>query len=477
MRTEFRSALAAAAEHDDPWRQISVIKQAVRREVTAVDPTVEARFTEYFNHSIAPDIVLRWPGENNRERFLYVRPTANAGWLLNELQFISSHRPLVFTLEDLNGASEYRGHDERDLLEEEASSAGMWITDPSGTEAISAARTKSHVAGMLSRALVRGGRGVSDGREIRDLTSAAEVGFDAASRASVSETRSAVEAIESRLDLEQSGRITRLLRAVWEGHGGDSAHFPTTSSLGKLTADDLSYLLTITSQGSADFWQRIGRTVTTELLGSIQVEDPSPNLQALVSASLEALQAKGLRLIYEAVRLDEEEDFPRWTVARGCVALRGLNWAAYVAARRTEELPPADEMEMPDLKTLRARAVANHVRITEVQLAKADRTVTYESREGGEILRDDALSRIEANLNGALVDRTVAVLPEGGKVEIDFPHKTATGPTSATFLLGPLMRTMLPLLSDFTPDELTGLRRVLRGDLYQEDLFSDSEEH
>jgi len=266
-----------------------------------------------------------------------------------------------------------------------------------------------------------------------------------------------------------------LLRAVWEGHGSDSARFPTTTSTGRFTADDLSYLLTITSQASPEFWQRIGRTVTTELLGNVKVEDPSSNLQALVSASLEALQAKGIRLIHEPIRLDEPEDFPRWIVARGCLALRGANWTTYIAARLNDELPPADETDMPDLRTLRTRTAAQHVRITEVQLAKADRTVTYESTEGGEVLRDDALSRIEADLNGALVDKTVAVLPEGGKVEIDFPHKTALGPTSATFLLGSLMRAMLPLLADFTPDEMADLRGVLRGDFYQDDLFSTVE--
>jgi hypothetical protein len=140
-----------------------------------------------------------------------------------------------------------------------------------------------------------------------------------------------------------------------------------------------------------------------------------------------------------------------------------------------EELPPADEAQMPDLETLRARANAYHVRISEVQLARADRAVTYESTAGGEILRDDALSQIEANLNGARVDRSVAVLPDGGSVVIDFPHKTAAGLTSATFLLGPLMRSVLPLLSDFSPEELASLRSAIQGDFHQGELFTQTD--
>lgn len=472
MSAEFQRALAAAAEQDDPSGRISVIKHAVRREVSDVDPTVEVRFTDYFNNSIAPDIILRWPREN-RERLLFVRPTGNANWLLNELRFVSPHHPLVFTLEELDSEVDMGHGGARESLEEKASMDGTWITDSSATEAMSGMRTQSPVLGMLGQALVRGGRGVSDGQEIRDLTSVTEQGFDGATRGSVPAATSAVEAIEGHLNTEQSGRLTRLLRAVWEGHGSDSASFPTTAGVGKLNAEDLSYLLKVTSQGSADFWQRIGRAVNTEMLGQIQVEDPSPSLQALVSASLEALQAKGLRLIYEPIRLEESEDFPRWTVTHGCLALRGFNWVAYVAARRAEEFPPADENEIvPDLRKLRKRAEDYHVRITEVQFGTENRALTYESTEGGAILGDFTLSQIEAGLRGAYVHKAVAVLPDGGNVAIDFQQKTAVGPTSATFLLGPLMRSVLPLLSDFTQEELAGLRRVLRGYMYQDELFA-----
>jgi hypothetical protein len=72
----------------------------------------------------------------------------------------------------------------------------------------------------------------------------------------------------------------------------------------------------------------IGRTVSTDLLAGVEVADPSPNLQALVSASLDLLLAKGVRLVDEPYRLSEPEDFPRWIVTRKSLALRGLNWTA-----------------------------------------------------------------------------------------------------------------------------------------------------
>ncbi len=441
-----------------------------------MDPAVDVRFTDYFNSSIAPDMILRWPKEN-RQRFVFVRPTGSENWLLSELPPVSCFKPLIFALEDLDIASVANGSVAAGRsLRAAASAADAWVTDASATEAVSAGRARSPVLGMLSQALVRGGRGVSNGREISDLSEAAEDGFDGAIGGALTVTRQAVEAIEGHLNDEQSGHITRVLRAIWEAHGSDAARFPSTTSLGRITADDLSYLLRITSSGSAEFWHKIGRTINTELLANTDVADPSPNLHALISASLESLQSKGTRLAYEPFRLGEPEDFPRWIIANGCLALRGLNWTAYVAARRSAELPVADDFGMPDLNTVRERATDNRVRITEVQLARADATVTYESTEGIEILRDPVLGRIEANLEGARVHKAVAVLPDGGKADIDFPQRTAVGPGNATFFLGPLLRSVLPLLSDFSPQERAELVRVLRpsrSDFDQGSLFPD----
>lgn len=156
MRAEFRQALAAAREYDDAPGRIRVIKQAVANEVRALDPTATPRFTEYFNNSIAPDIVLKWPSEA-KERYLFVRSTGSPEWLLNDIRFLAAHRPLVFTLEDLETAPEAEDlQSARMSLDNAAHAAGTWITDPSGTEVMSGARTRaqSPPLDVLSQGLV-----------------------------------------------------------------------------------------------------------------------------------------------------------------------------------------------------------------------------------------------------------------------------------------------------------------------------------
>jgi len=471
VRTEFEQAITAASDKRDPLDRIAAIKRAVTSEIRAADPSVSVTFTEYFNHSFAPDMVLRWPTEN-RERLLFVRPNSSERWLLNGLRFVSSHRPLVFTLENLAAKdSSLKPDADRGVLSDEARATDTWITDPSAMAAISSVRTRESSLGLLSQALVRGGRGVAGGDEITDLTEKTQAGFVASAQLSEAPTRTAVQAIESNLDAEQSGRLTRVLRAVWEGHGGPSSRFPKAESVGRLTDDDLSYLLSAMGNASSDFWRRIGRTITTAQLGRVRVEDPSASLQAMVLANLEHLQARGVRVISEPFRLGESDQIPRWLVSKGCLALRGLNWTAYVAARRAEEMPPADDARAPDLNELRRRALEVSAPITQVQFGRDDRAITYESKDCTDVLEDPGLQQVAADLRITAIEKAVAALEGDRSVGLDFSKKTAIGPTSAVFPLGTLARSVLPLLSDLDDEEMAKLRGALEPTSPSDGLF------
>jgi hypothetical protein len=291
VRTEFQEAMEAAARLEDASTMVMAIKRAVTNEIRAADPSVSVTFTDYFNHTLVPDLVLRWPTEN-RERMLYVRPNSNDRWLLDGLDYVSAHKPVVFTLGDLAAPASFTAPSEnRQLLTDKALATDTWITDPSGVAAVSSVRSKQTYLGLLSQALVRGGRGVCGGKEVTNLARKTEIGFAASRQLAEPDTRRAVQAIEGSLDAEQSGRLTRVLRAIWEGHGGAAAAFPTSATVGQLTDDDLSYLLSAVEQASSDFWRRIGRTITTAQLGRVRIEDPSANMQALVKANVEHLQA------------------------------------------------------------------------------------------------------------------------------------------------------------------------------------------
>lgn len=463
MRTEFQRALAAADDQTNPDRRIEVIKKAVAAEVRAADPAVTVRTTEYFNHSFAPDLVLSWARED-RDRLVFVRPTGSADWLLDDLPMVSDrYDPMLFALEDITTTAPAGAESEaqRTQLAEAAIEARTWITDPSGMAAISTVRVNNPVLDLLGQALVRGGRGLANDSEIGVLAQTTTDGFVGAASQVADATRMAVEAIQGHLDSVQSGRLTRVLRAVWEGHGGAASTFPSSVEVGRLTDDDLTYLLSATATASRDFWRRVARTVTTEQLGRLRLDDPSMALQELVSANIDGLQAKGLRVLTEPHQLGESEDVPRWMVSRGCLALRGLNWVTYLAARKAEELPQEEAGRTPSLATLRDRATSRRATITRVQLGRGDRAVTYEARDGLDVMNDEELDQVATDMRGAAVETASLNLPGGGTVTLDFGKRTALGPTSSVFPIGTFVRSVLPLVSSLTDEELTAVARLL----------------
>jgi hypothetical protein len=195
-----------------------------------------------------------------------------------------------------------------------------------------------------------------------------------------------------------------------------------------------------------------------------------------MSASLETLQAKGVRLRYEPRSPSEPESSQRWLVSAGCLAFRGRDWTAYVAARRTGELPQPDNVTPPDLAELRRRASRNPVPITQVRLGRSDRVITYESKDGGDVLGYQGLDRAAANLGITSIEGAVVTLQDEGDVGIDFSANTAAGLADAALPLGALMRSVLPLLSDMPPAQRVTASRALIGDGYQPSLFEEDED-
>lgn len=469
MRTEFVNALAHATDQISVEGKIESIKKAVHAELRLADPSVTARFTDYFNHLVVPDMVLRWPNES-KERLLFVRPSSDRSWLANDVATLAQQRPVIFTLDNLDGRVEVADSDGGGAaLDESARSADTWIADSDAVVAVGEARRNSPILGLLGQALVRGGRGVATKPTIEWLTATTQTAFAKAQELDAASTGAGVGALEAGLESQQAGRLTRVLRAVWEGHGGVGSQFPTVASTGPLTDDDLAYLLETLTDASADFWRRVGKSVSTAQLARLHISDPSQALQQFVEGNLDRLLAKGLRAGHQQVRLGESDEFPRWLIDRGCLALRGLEWIAHFAARKAEELPPIEEGKAISLDAIKDRAASARGTVTRLEFGKGDRAVSYESKERLSVLEDEDLARLAADVLGLNVERASLALLGGGTANVEFASRTALGPTNSALPLDVLVRTVLPFVASLSEEERGALTAMVPPD--DEGLF------
>lgn len=443
----FADLLRQAFDHPRADDRIAGVKRVVTNRLLLIDRNVDVKWTDYFNHTLAPDMVLRWP-RNDRERHVFLRASSHLDWLAQDLKYVAAGQPILLSLAPPETLPE--DNDLAKKLQNEASKAETLITDPGALDEISGARARSPIGSTLSQAVIRGGKGLFQQEDAERASLVTASGFDAAENLDAPQTRVATDLMTLLLEPAQAGRMTRMLQAIWEGHGGSLTDFPGRPDFaGPLTDDDVVYLLDTLESEDTGFWRSVGRTLTLAQLSRLTLEDPSVGLQRLVTANLDRLVAKAFR-----VRSDlpmEVAETPRWLVSQGCLALRGQDWTAYVAPNKVEELPAAELRDGVGVESLRARTASRNLQVGNVQLRKGQVAITYETTENVSVVNDQDLTQL-AGSNAQVVRATVAVAG-GRRLVCDFTTATANGHTRATFGAAELIRTALLLFLELEEDE------------------------
>ncbi|MEU8005487.1 hypothetical protein AB0B66_30385 [Catellatospora sp. NPDC049111] len=451
MMISLASAIRASLEFGSPEDRIVAAKDAVTRHLLAVDGRVRVRQTEYFNHSVAPDIVVTWPRER-RERYLYLRPSTNPQWLAQDLRWIAENKPIVMSLDP----EPTTANTDMAAVGHQALVADTLLVDPTALDEFAASH--GPLGTLLAHAVLQGGRGLVDQIVAREAGFVAAAGFAGAQQLAAQPIRDATEFASTIFAKEHASRITRILRAVWEGHGGSALDFPSVGTLsGPLTAEDIEVLLASVDTEDRIFWRRVGRTITLAMLTSLTVADPCPNLGWLVMANIDRLSARALRVQAGQPTLFHDNE-SRWTIARNCLLLRGEDWLAYFAAR-IDDLPPGAEYVGIDLFDLREQAARRGQTVTDLTVERPDLAITFESTTESNVVDSEDLASMA--IRGHATARRASVALHGGRaVKIDFLSATAGGATSASFTLADLGYHALPLLlhtvvgplADFTVD-------------------------
>src|ERR1035441_3303618 len=82
----------------NPHDTITRIKAAAIRQFEALDKRMKIHNTEYFNHSFAPDLVLKWSQNGQTERYVYMRSSAREGALTDDVLRLGDQQPIVLGL-------------------------------------------------------------------------------------------------------------------------------------------------------------------------------------------------------------------------------------------------------------------------------------------------------------------------------------------------------------------------------------------
>lgn len=462
--SDFGATIAALADHGAE-RNISSIKSAVGMRLRESDETVSVEATDFFNHSFAPDLVLHWADRESRR--VYLRTTTNPGYLLEDLAAVGASEPILMSLGSVRLETENIGQ-----LQQAAAGSRTLVTEPEGLGALVAEKIESPVVGLLSRAVLQGGRGLMPEQRARSAGEALAGGFEGARRAEVEATAAAVEAAEGLLSGEQAGRLTRLLHAVWIGSGAPASAFPRGSgTTATLDASSLQFLLDAGDLDDDEFWLRLAHGLTLQRLSEVSVATgvAERNLQRLLKHAVHRLQAKSVRVLAvddapaRVGKADVEDAELAWFVRDGFLGLAATTWQAFFSARSLSDASALPETDNPTvgLRDLLGRARAGGVRLLELELeTRSGRQISYGAGDGAEDIADDKLLTQLQSVIGEGSSVRAAVASVGGgqrQLRCNLVRRNATGRTAARFYLTEVVDTALPLLVPLSPAQRRAL--------------------
>ncbi|WP_160161970.1 hypothetical protein [Streptomyces sp. F-3] len=456
----FATALLEAFETPDPRDAVSRIKDVVARELEEADSRATIKKTDFFNHTFAPDLVLQWPGEN--ERFVFLKSDTRPEIFREDVEAVRSHNPIVFALDRIAEGYSPIPRSEQSTTEPEDNTL---VADSQGMEVLITRRRSAPVVGLATSAVLQGGRGLLTEAEAESMTSSIVAGFSGAQVLDAEATSQAVSKIVGHFDARRTSRLLRFLSAVWVGSGGSLGNFPGQHNVtGDLDSTALSFLLDLPPIEDYEFWRRIGRSLTLDSITQLEFKGSSENLCYLIEANLDALHARACRVVDRQPELGEEVSRSfRWALYKQMLALVGPHKVAYFTSKVDDLKAEPSRGEGISLRQLRDRVDASGVPISELELATPTRTVSYATVNHEDITHDQELMELSRTFSsGALVKSAVATLLGSRQLICDFPTQTGKGRTTSKFPLGLLTRIAFTLLSDPSRTEQEEVLRVTR---------------
>ncbi|MFC5788931.1 hypothetical protein EDM22_01330 [Agromyces tardus] len=458
---DYSQMIREALADPSPRDSVDRVKTAVAKELEALDASAQVKSTNYFNHTFAPDFVLRW--RDNTERSVFIRITDEPEWLAEDISYVTAHAPLVLDL------SQRPKDTDLGVLRDAAAEHQAMVSGPEALERLIDRKPDDSTATMVSNALAQGGRGLFVQDEAVEFAQAVASGFDAAAQAETARTASAVEEITENLGEVQASRMTRVLQAVWEGSDGRLEDFPGTRDLsGRLNLDSLRYLLNYMDSGDRTFWQRIGRGVRLRDLTELGIELPNPNVSRLIQANLDVLQARACAVFGNPMAIDGADAVElTWSIRDRFLTLEGPSYFVLTSESK-EEIEPKIRpgQPVPSIDDFIERADPDA--LDEVTLRTGTELVIVHNEEGP--INGDRLTEVAGQRATTTGVEKAKVKSPTGRVTVDFRTATGTRQTRSNLLMADLLQATIPLVLTLEDDDRESLAEFLAYEGVSEDV-------
>lgn len=441
------------------WAAAERIKAAITQEFKRIDARTHITDTGYFRHSFIPDLVLHWGDDHTRnDRPVFLRDNQDLSWLYADTRLLAAEQPIMFGLGRTPRPAAHANDENPETSAPYAS--GALITDPYGAEHLVPSRSTPNIDSLVSRSILRGGRGVFDGTSTVQVVETMRAGFAGVFTGDIGAATAAVAMVATYFGEGSGNRIVDLLTAIWEANGFERGAFPVgrVAHSGSMPDDALEFLLSLDGEVSdVNFWQRVGSQVKMEQLCRLQVGAQPKNLRHFLAANAKGLDARACRVWAAEAQLDPYQ----WRIESKAVTWHGGTFVAFFTDG-TESMKLKPEAAVPPNLTALSERQPVGVSIERVVVEGGNTKVEWVGMDHRDVLGDDGLDLAIDGLSAAhQVVQATAYLPSGRIIECDLANASANCRTSGTLTLWEAVAYGLPLIWDLHPADVDAVAQFL----------------
>ncbi len=427
-------SIDAAMNGSIPTDIVADVKNIVAHEIEQLSPGIDIKYTDYFNHTYMPDMILTWGGRKTEERPVFLRNSLRLESTLFDVRGLKDRAPVVLGLRQVDPSVEIM------VRESSTETQRVFVTDvasidQAGQSSPGASNTSAPLLSIVRSNLLRTGRGIMTTTDATALVSATE---QVAASDPVIATDAFVrfEALTDSLLAEdgayQVSRAGRLIRAIQSP--SLLAEFTETAT-GRLSETDLSILLPVllnrddAERLGTDLWSAVARLVELEDLESLPSID-GLDVSPLAESAVSEWQATRVELVLNNefdpdVATGVEYASTKWHIRGGKLMATIGPWNLVFVSDDKRRLRGASDSREANWAEI--ASVAGAMIVESATLRGIVRRLTIDAEQSSNVVRD--IERITSTLDDSYrVQQLVVRLPgsDGAGVEVDFQKMLST---------------------------------------------------
>lgn len=438
---------------------VSAIKTAVGESLRAADSAVQIHSTEYFNNTYSPDFVLSWPGQKEIRK-LFLRADSNPAYLKEDVEIVGDDESILMPLAHSLASEESDAE-----LQELSARHSVLVANSDSVDALAKESKQSPYGGLISRAILQGGKGLVRRERAESIAEAVAEGFESASKSSPAHIEDAVKAAHGVLDTPRSNTIDSFLQALWIASGARADTFPVAVAANpSVDSSSLAFLLEMPDLDDDGFWSRIGASIDIERVLRSGILGSTPNLQRLMRVNASSLRARVCR-VAESRHLANTRKYD-WFVGEGGLGLSLGDVSAIFTNQRISDIEAEGVNSIQSIDSVGERASFAGVRLVAVSISAKDRRIEYIADQQVDISHDRQLSNVASALgrSAGVQSATATVGAANRRLICNFADSTSHGNSNAKYYLSEMALTALPLFVDLSTRELEDIREAVGGD-------------